>query len=222
MKTQLLFGCFAAAAMSAQGALYNYSGSAYAIPDGNPNGVSSTIAVSGAGSSLVDITVNLNVSGGYNGDLYAYLSYNGMAVTLLNRVGEGTINGGTSFGSSGTGFIVTLTSSGPDVHWANAGGGVLTGTFQADGRAISPLSPPSSFNADGTATLDGTFQNLDPNGTWTLFFGDISSGGGTATLDSWSLGITTVPEPMNQALIAFGTIACLFGLVRSRKHMRRG
>ena len=40
------------------------------IYDANPSGITSSLVVSGAGSSLSAITVTLNISGGYNGDLY--------------------------------------------------------------------------------------------------------------------------------------------------------
>ncbi len=49
--------------------------------------------------------MNLNISGGYNGDLYAYLSYGGALVPLLNRVGVGS---GDAFGYATAGMNVTL------------------------------------------------------------------------------------------------------------------
>ena len=80
---------------------YRYAGTGYVIPDGNLSGVYSQIAVSGANSSLSDISVTINVSGGYNGDLYAYLSYDGKLVPLLNRIG---VSSGNVFSSSGAGM----------------------------------------------------------------------------------------------------------------------
>ena len=182
------------------------------IPDGNSSGVFTTIGVSGENISLSDITVTLNVSGGYNGDLYAYLSYNGTLVTLLNRVGVGTINGGTTFGSSGAGFInVTLASSGSNVHWTS--GTLNGGTYLADGRNVDPLSSPSAFNADGTQNLDASYGGMNPNGTWTLFFADMSSGGGNSMLNGWSLDVQAVPEPVNVVLGIFGGLFGVIGLI---------
>jgi subtilisin-like proprotein convertase family protein len=218
MKAHLFIGLLAlSAVVPAHAAIYsagNVNGSGTSlntvIPDDNLSGVSSSINVSGAGGGLSDITVTLNVSGGYNGDLYAYLSYNGTLVTLLNRVGVGTINGGDAFGSSDSGFNnVTLNSTGSDVHWASAGGGALSGTYAADGRQISPLSSPGSFNADGTVTLAGSFAGMNPNGTWTMFFADLSAGD-TSTLKGWSLDITAVPEPVNVALAIFGGLLAVW------------
>ena len=161
------------------------------IPDGNPCGMVSEITVSGAGSAVSHLTVTLNVAGGCSGDLYAYLSYHGTLVTLLNRVGTGR---GDAVGSVDSGFNnVTLGSMGSDVHWASAGGGALTGSYLADGRQIDPLSATASFNANGTVTLDGSFAGVNPNGTWTLFIADLSAGG-NSTLKGRSLDITALPD----------------------------
>lgn len=187
---------------------YRYAGTGYVIPDGNLSGAYSQIAVSGANSSLSDISVTINVSGGYNGDLYAYLSYDGKLVPLLNRIGASS---GNVFSSSGAGMNVTLSdASGFNGNIHAAGDGVLSGTWQPDGQAISPLSSALSFSSTGgSVTLDGAFQNINPNGEWTLFFADVSAGGGQATLDGWSLNITTVPEPVNLALACFAAMFLL-------------
>src|SRR6267154_2409717 len=123
MRKQILVSILALSLLAGtEAAVYTYGGPAYAIPDGNLNGVSSTIAVSGQISALADVQVTLNISGGYNGDLYAYLSYGGALVPLVNRIGMGT---GNVFGSSGAGMSVTLSDSGSlgDIHLA--GNGVL-------------------------------------------------------------------------------------------------
>lgn len=222
MKLSILktvFGLGLGMGLTAQAGIYNYSygGSAYSIPDGNPAGVSSQITVSGANYSLSDISVTLNVSGGYNGDLYAYLSYDGKLVPLLNRVG---LSSGNPFGSGDSGLGVTLVSSGyGNIHAASAGGigTPLTGTYLADGQKLSPLSSASSFNANGgSITLDGTFGGVNPNGTWTLFFADVVQGGGTATLNGWSLDVTAVPEPVNAALGIFAGVFLVVLVARSR------
>lgn len=207
--SQAILGLALASSMSAFGAIY--SGAGGSIPDANPSGWQNTITVSGEGSTLTSLSVNLITSGGYNGDLYAFLSYGNVLVPLLNRVGVGT---GNAFGSSGSGFNVTFGASGTDIHTAPYVAGVTqSGTlFQADGRVISPTSAPSAFDAAGTIGLSA-FYNLDPNGAWTLFVADLS-GGGVASVTSWSLDITAVPEPVNVALGAFAGVLILFGLYR--------
>jgi hypothetical protein len=206
-------------AAPAQAAIYDYAGSAYAIPDGSVPGVFSQIRVGGAQSSLTHIAVTLDVSGGYNGDLYAYLSYGGALVPLLNRVGIGSAPATTTaFGYADSGFHFVLTDLGAygDIHLYQQVGGYAslitdgTSTWTPDGRNIRPdLSTPSQFDsaASSRVALDTTFGGLNPNGTWTLFFADVSGGGGQATLNGWNLDITAVPEPVNVALVVFAVLA---------------
>jgi hypothetical protein len=189
------------------------------IPDANATGWSDSRTVSGlADSSITDISVKLNVSGGYNGDLYAYLSYNGVLVPLLNRVGVTATGGGSSFGYSDTGFNITLSSIGNDVHFYGQnspsfnGNGQLTGNWQVDGRTIDPGSPRGDFDSASRVTFAG-YNDMNPNGTWTLFFADMSAGA-QSTVVSWELDITAVPEPANIALGVFGGLFLLTGVWR--------
>jgi len=75
-------------------------------------------------------------------------------------------------------------------------GRVLTGT-------LSPLQDLSAIAAPGGN--DGT-----GDGTWTLFFADLTRGGGQSYLDSWTLNLTVVPEPVTLALGLF--VAMLIAL----------
>src|SRR5208282_795510 len=78
-----------------------------AIPDGNPVGITeSQTFPDDFNGFITSVNVELNISGGFNGDLYGYLEYqdaNGHTATeiLLNRVGTSASN---PFGSSGSGF----------------------------------------------------------------------------------------------------------------------
>jgi hypothetical protein len=198
------------ATIAAQAAVYSqtFSGgfaNGGVIPDGNAAGWSDSQNVSmGSGLLISSVTVGLNVSGGYDGDLYAYLSYtptagggSGFAV-LLNRVG---MTSGNPFGSSASGFTITLSDLNPtDIHMASAPAGApISGAFAPDGRNVNPQL--SYDTTPRTATMS-SFNNLDANGTWTLFFSDMSSGG-QSTLTSWSLAITAIPEPVTTALGLF-------------------
>lgn len=174
------------------------------IPDGNPSGITSMLNVSGLGSSLSDITVTLNLSGGHNGDLYGYLSCNGILVTLLNRVGTGS--GGSiqqTFGFSTAGFN--------NVALNDAGTG---GNIHGVANPVSGIS----YTADGGSLA--SFNGLNPNGAWTLFFAD-QSGGNASTLNGWSLDITAVPEPVNVAMVMFGAGFVGFGALRAYRVSRR-
>ncbi len=163
------------------------------------------------------MTVSLYLSGGYNGDLYAYLRHGTDFAVLLNRAGR---TASDVFGYSDSGFQITLddTAANPDVHnyqlTFNPAGGVLTGTWQADGRNVPPAG--SFDNSPRTAGL-GVFNTHDANGDWTLFLADVSPVG-TARLDSWTLNVTgVVPEPTAYGL-AMGATAlrvCLWRLLPS-------
>lgn len=200
------------------GIIYSSFANGGLIPDGSPSGTAGTATTSGFLPSLSDISVTLNISGGYNGDLYAGLSYGGVLVPLLNRVG---VTSGDGFGYGDTGFGVTLSSAGAnDVHSYGShspsfnGDGQLTGTWQPDGRAIDPLSAPGSFDSASRVGF-GSFNSMNPNGSWTLFVADLS-GGGQSQLVSWELDITAVPEPVNLALGVFAGVFLVVILANSR------
>jgi len=72
------------------------------VPDGSLTGWSDTRNVTGAGGAITDVNVTLSLSGGWNGDLYAYLVHNSGFAVLLNRVGRATGNP-TGYGDAGTG-----------------------------------------------------------------------------------------------------------------------
>jgi subtilisin-like proprotein convertase family protein len=220
----LLCCCALMLAVTAQaGIIYSPSNPVNAnITDGSAVGWSGTATLSGYRPFITDVTVNLNISGGYNGDLYAYLTYGGKLVPLLNRVG---VQSGDAFGYGDTGLSITLSSSGAynDVHFYGNftgpgdfnGNGQLTGTWAPDGRNIDPQSPPGSFTPGDTRVNFGAYDGMNPNGTWTLFIADLSAGA-QSQLVSWSLDVTdsSVPEPVNVALVVFASVLGLGGLLR--------
>ena len=195
------------------------------VPDANPTGITSSGNLSGVSGTISSVTVSLDITGGFNGDLYAYLvDPNGDLAVLLNRVGVTAVGGNNYFGYGDTGFNVTLSdSSGNNIHnyqsggvgtYTLNGGGQLTGTWAPDGRNILPNSTPSAFDS-GYPTADlSAFNSTVPNGQWTLFIADLS-GGGTSTLVSWGLTVVTVPEPQTWAM-AVGGLGMLLALRRSR------
>jgi len=188
------------------------------IPDGNPVGLVSTTTVSGLANVISSIQVNLDITGGFNGDLYAYLlgPQGGFAV-LLNRVGMSSSN---AFSYSDAGFNITLSSGSQNIHFyqdvTNTLGGQLTGTWAPDGRNISPGSAPNIFDTAATSANFDLFASTIPNGDWTLFIADLASGGGQTTLVSWGLTIVTVPEPQTWMLIAGG-----FGALLATRRFRK-
>ena len=219
MKLKLLILVALLNTFGLQAALFTLSSGTLntAVPDGNVNGLQSTLTFNDAYfDNVTDVNVRLNISGGYNGDLYVYLTHGSDISILLNRVGR---TGGNSFGYGDAGFNITLDDAGAsDIHsYGGNSGNQLTGTYQPDARNSDPalvlqIAPRNAFlNA---------FNGLDANGGWTLFIADVS-GGDVSTLVSWELDITAVPEPTTVALGVFGGMLALGGGLRAwRKRAR--
>jgi hypothetical protein len=206
-------------ACTAKGALFTFSGNtSQGIPDNNPSGVAYPFNFTDTAEPIItDVSVSFNVSGGWNGDLYAYLSHNSDTLVLLNRVG---VSAGSTYGYGDAGLAITLSDAGlVNIHnYGGNGGNQLAGTFKADGQTTSPLAAPASFSATGgSATFGSVFANTDAQGSWTLFFADVS-GGSVATLNSWSVDISAVPEPVN---VALGIFVCLLGGAQVLRRCRR-
>lgn len=232
MKLELILCGLMSAATFAQATLYTYdiSGGNTAVPDGDPVGIWQSTVVSGIpdgginNSTIGNVEISFQISGGYNGDLYGYLvlqSADGSTTTsiLLNRVGTTASN---PFGSAGSGlYNVVLTGyaggGATDIHTAIATEGQpLTGTYLADGRIVDPaMVTDQSARTAGLDVLNGH----SANGTWTLFLADMTAGD-QSTLVSWSLNITVIPEPVTWALIIYGGagVFARFAQLRRRRN----
>jgi subtilisin-like proprotein convertase family protein len=174
------------------------------IPDGSLTGWSDTRTVSGPAGAISDVSVTLNLSGGWNGDLYAYLVHSSGFAVLLNRVGRDN-SSGPGYSTSGMSSVVLNdAATGGDAHLVSAP--ATGGSYQPDGRNISPLASQSSFQSASRTALLSSFNGLNMNGSWTLFLADVSGGDQTA-VTSWGLDIASVPEP--RSLIE-GSLAVLF------------
>jgi hypothetical protein len=171
-----------------------------AIPVGNPVGITTAQTFTGIPQhgplGIGEVSVDLDISGGYNGALYASLTFQdakGDVATevLLNELG---VTPSYWFGSAGAGLNVTLSDTGTANGSIHAAAGIPTGTWL-----------PDSAN-----TLDATFGGLPTaNGTWTLFVADLDAGTPTPTLVSWGLNVDEVPDqPLTPAFTAV-----LLGLV---------
>jgi hypothetical protein len=178
------------------------------IPDANPTGWWDTRAIAGVAGTIGSLAITLNVSGGWNSDLLAYLVHldtgnQTTSVILLNRIGVTSDN---PFGNTGAGMYLTLLADPayPHDNIHDAASGYITGTYNPDNEAHSLAA----------------FNGMSPNGDWTLFFADLS-GGGQSTLLGWGLDIFIVPEPVNAALaVGAGVLLCVT-LARTRKVRHR-
>lgn len=183
MKRILLAGGTVIGALAAHATIYTTNWNSgfvngQLIPDNNPSGWSDTRTVSTMPvGTLQGVAVALQLSSGWTGDLYAYLTHSSGFAVLLNQVGTP----GQPFGYGAANWNLTLADDGfnggsyADLH--TYGGGNLSG---------------STWNA--TDSLN-SFLSTSPNGTWSLFVADLS-GGGLTTVQSWSLqmDIAAVPE----------------------------
>jgi subtilisin-like proprotein convertase family protein len=196
-------------------ATFSYSVGA-TIPDGNLNGLQNSQTVGGLSGPITDLNVTLEISGGFNGDFYAFLTHDNTTAILLNRVGRNSTHQvgypDAGFGPDPLQSSFTLDDqTANDIHSYRSfaftlnGNGQLTGSWQPDGRLLDPLSPASAF--DGVARLAplGVFNGIDANGLWTLYIADVSSGG-EGSLLGWGLQIATVPEPTAAALAGLGLV----------------
>lgn len=185
------------------------------IPDGSPVGIADTRYITTDIISITDITVSIEVLGGFNGDLYAYLSNGSDIAILLNRSGRTADN---PPGYADEGYSVTFSDAAlnGDIHLyqdtLDPMFSPITGTWQPSARDIDPALSLDTISR--TAFLS-TFQGTNPNGNWTLYFADIESGG-VATFESWSLQITgVIPEPSSALLsLLSGSLLLLLLLFR--------
>lgn len=196
------------------GVIFNNGG---IVPDASPVGWSDTRTVSTPGTQILDVDVILNFSGGYNGDLYGYLSGPGGGFSVLfNRVGR-TEDDPFGYGDSGLNLTLDDDAAG-DIHSYRASiltlndSGQLTGRWQPDGRNGDPASVTDQMAR--TAFLS-SFVDLNPNGNWTLFIADLSAGE-TTQVESWGLQISAVPEPAEVGM-AIGVALGAFALWRKRR-----
>src|SRR5437868_10594080 len=176
-KHTLFFLIVLTAGLTARASTFTYSANNLfaPIPDDDFNGYQNTLTVSSFPGNLSDVNVTLNISGGFNGDLYGYLYHNNTTAILLNRVGRTSSSSvgypDAGFGPDGSANSFTFDDQAAhDVHLYGTflhtlnGSGQLTGQWQPDGRNLDPLSSGSAFDAATRSNLLGSFNGADPNG----------------------------------------------------------
>jgi hypothetical protein len=184
----------------------NFSVGGLEIPDGDVSGIADSRIVRSRIGQIADLNMTLAISGGWNGDLYAYLVHQSGFAVLLNRVGQSNAR---VLGYGDSGFNVTLDDQAEgDIHHYRVNlfgnpnqplNGALTGTWQPDGRTNDPLEVAE---AQARAAFLASFNGLNPDGEWTLFLADLASGDISA-LDGWGLqicGLPGAPEIVEQPL----------------------
>lgn len=166
------------------------------VPDNNFSGWSDTRTVGAMPAGPFNsLSVDLHLTGGWNGDLYAYLVHDTGFTVLLNHVGVG-VSGVGAFGYGDAGMNVNLASSGTSIH-------------QYGGNNTFSAPPTGSWMTDNTSGNLASFLSTDPNGTWSLFIAD-QSGGGVTTVQSWGLQMDIVAVPEVETWVA-AALAGVFG-----------
>ena len=188
-------------ALAANATLYttNWNGSfanGGVVPDNYFSGWADTRTVAAIpAGTFTSLAVNLQLAGGWNGDLYAYLVHSSGFTVLLDRVGTG-VSGLSSYGYGDAGMNVTLVASGTSIH-------------QYGGNSTFSSTPAGSWMTDNTSGSLGSFLSTNPNGTWSLFVADLS-GGGVTTIQSWGLQMDIVAVPEVETWVA-AALAGAFG-----------
>ena len=186
----------------------SYTPGANPIPDYPGSGLAYTLHFGDlSATAITGLTVTFTTSGGWNGDIYAYLSHGDGLAVLLNRVGAGA-GDADGYGTSGFDTITLGLAGADDIH------GVMNptsahGAYEADGRL--------SYTDTARINKLDVFDGANPYGNWTLYFED-DANLNISSLDSWSVNLlAAVPEPTTWALVTFGV---LFGAVQLRRFLR--
>ena len=182
-------------------------------------GFTGNFTAAGAQDQVVNLTLDLNISGGYNADLYGYLlAPNGTYTIFRNTyVANGDAYGsGMNIRLQDTDLTVTpglastpllspntsttLNGSIQDV----AAGGVLSGIYNPLNSFGGTIGGPQ-FNPTGSQA----------NGIWTLYLTEIGAGAESApTLNGWALNLAVVPEPASMSLGIFAAMLLAFAGVQ--------
>ena len=171
------------------------------VPDNDLSGLTITEMLTGWSGSVRNVSLTLNLTGGWNGDIYAHLYHDGVMSVLLDRVGT-PANSGLGYGDSGFNVTLTYDNAYPSIHNYQAGsptiiGGEVQGTWQPDGAGLS------------------LFNGTTASGTWSLYLVD-ESPGGVMTVNSFGLQAEVVPEPATLALAGLGGLGLLWQLRRRK------
>lgn len=207
----------------AQGAWYHFSwtngfANSGLIPDGNPAGWWDARTITIPEPQILEVKVTLEISGGFNGDLYGYLMHGSGFAVLLNRPGR---TSGDLFGYADAGFRVIFSDTATettDFHFYQtvSGYNITSGTeWRPDGRAVDPATVNGS---ESRTALLGSLAGPSTPGTWTLFLADLALGE-QSQLVRWGVSINAVPEPTTWTL---GTLWALVVAAYSRRRWRRG
>ena len=197
------------------------------IPDGSSSGIVRSLPVSAPGQTITGAEVDISLSGvsvfgSFLGDLYLYLQHDADLAVLMNRAGRraGTPAGYADDQSLSLTFTMLATNDIHNYRLSVTGAHTtplaspLTGLWLPDGRAVDPAAVLDTSPI--TARLD-VFNGDAADGTWNLFAADLSTGA-VHQINTWTLRLTTIPEPGSAALTLTALMAA--GSRRNRNQRR--
>jgi hypothetical protein len=177
----------------------------------------STINVSGVGTQLTNITVDLfGLSHTFPDDFGMVLvGPTGAALLIQDGAGDGTdmVNVSYTLSDAGAGDLPNAGAWGPGVYQPTA---YYTGdSFGAPGPGLAYNHPgPAGGNS---ATFASTFNGTNPNGAWNLYVVDFVGGDEGQFAGGWAVNLTAVPEPASTTALALGAL----GLIARRRRNRK-
>lgn len=154
----------------------------------------STIAVSGMGSLITNVTVNIpNISHTWYDDIDIMLvAPNGARLILMSDAGgNNSGNGNRNYIFSDAGASTLLDGAEPSANGTYKPTDYETGENMGGGTAT-------------ITTLSG-FNNSNPNGTWSLFVLDDGSGDAGSLIGGWSITITAITPAFRTTFTAMNT-----------------
>lgn len=192
------------------------------IPDNSLTGLLLSQNITGSGiTSISSLQVMIEISGGWNGDLHAYLAHETGYAVLLNRIGRTDLTPDGS-GSSGMSVIFADAGAGGDIHTGTfTVGQQVSGIFAPDARSDSPFTVTE--NTTNRTEFLSSFTGLAGDGLWELYVADLSTGF-VSEIESWGItmtddSISAIPEP--GSLVAVGGLIAAGLSIRHRPATRR-
>ncbi len=141
---------------------------AVAIPDNDPNGVSSTITMTG-NDPIQDLNIDIDISHTYVGDIIITIEHLGVTATILDRPGFPASNFGCSQND-------------------------ITAVFDDEGTAPAETTCNTGVAISGSVIPNqalSVFDGQSSGGVWTVTVSD-NAGQDTGILNTWCLAMTTV------------------------------
>jgi len=176
--------------------LYEFTGPGGAITDGtgaNMPSFTDFVYNEAASGTLIgsDLSLSIDLTHSWAGDLTITLEHGGVSVTLLDRLGVPESSTGNGADFSG---VYTFTASG--MSWDPFEEGA------ANGDLAIPEGEYELNNTDGSSLSD--FLGMDVNGAWTLTVSD-SFSADTGAINSWTF--SSIPAPSAAALFGVAGVA---------------